>query len=112
MTTGQKLSVLIGVLSALSGGTAQLTPVFGSIVSHSIVSVANLIMAIFVTPVLFVVTGQKNIVQTVQAMPGIESIQVNSQANKTLATLAVDQAEAKVDIIPGANAAVTATAKG
>jgi hypothetical protein len=69
-------------------------------------------MTIFITPVLFVVSGQSNLVKTVQAMPGVESIQVNSQANKTLATLAVDQAQAKVDIIPGANAAVTATAKG
>lgn len=112
LTTGQQLAILVGVLSALAGGTAQLTPVFGTVMAHTIVSVANLIMTVFITPILFVVTGQSGQIKAVQAMAGVESIQVNAKANQTLSALAVDQTQAKIDIVPGANAAVAATAKG
>jgi hypothetical protein len=42
----------------------------------------------------------------------VESIVVNANANKTLAQLAVDPAQAKVDVKSGAEASVNQTARG
>lgn len=110
-TTAQWLAILIGVLSAVAGGTAQLTPVFGSESTHLIVSVANLVMTIIVTPVLFVITGQSGLVKTVQAMPGVDRIQVNGNATSTLAQLAIDPAQDKIEATPGQESKVESAAK-
>jgi hypothetical protein len=45
-------------------------------------------------------------------MPGVESITVNSQANKILAQVAVDPTLDKIAPTPAAAAAVNALAKG
>ena len=50
--------------------------------------------------------------QKFRPMPGVESIIVNKDASQALAQLAVDPVQAKIDIAPGATAAVTQTAKG
>lgn len=111
LTTGQYMAIVVFMLSATAGATAQLTPVFGPTVTGLIVSIANLIMTVVVTPIIFVVTGQSSIVKAVQSMPGVDGITVNEKANKTLAQLAVDPAQAKIDVVPGAQAAVANTAK-
>lgn len=112
LTTGQWLAILVGVLSALAGATAQLTPVFGATAANLAVSVANLAMTVLVTPVLFVITGQSGQLRAVGAMPGVDKIVVNKDANKDLATMAVAQEGNKVEASPEAKDAVAATAKG
>ena len=112
LTTGQWMAIIVGVLSAAAGATAQLTPIFGATVANLTVSVANAVMTIIVTPILFVVTGQSSQLKAVQSMPGVESITVNAQANKTLAQLAVDPAQDKIEATPQAATAVTQTAQG
>ncbi len=44
-------------------------------------------------------------------MPGVEKIVVNEKANATLATLAVDQTQPKIETMPDAKLAVAATAR-
>lgn len=112
LTPGQWVAIVVGVLSATAGASAQLTPVFGATLAHAIVSTANLVMTVFITPVLFVMTGQSQLVKSVQAMPGVTKIEVNAQANQTLAALAVDEANKKIEASPSAAEAVERTAKG
>lgn len=110
-TTGQWMAILIGILSATAGATAQLTPVFGPGVSGLLVSLANLVMTIFVTPVLFVVTGQNSMVNSVRSMPGVDKVVVNEKATGALAVLAASPDDNKVEATPQAQKAVEAAAK-
>jgi hypothetical protein len=61
--------------------------------------------------VLAFMTGQANAVKAVQAMPGVEKIVVNQQANAALATLAVDPTQTKIETVPADIPAVQATAR-
>lgn len=101
----QIILIIIAVLSALSGATAQLTDVFGTGVAHMIVSASGLLSTIM-TSILVPLTGQTAQLKAVQAMPGVEAIQVNAKANPTLAGLAVDPAQDKIEAAPGAEQAV------
>lgn len=107
LTFNQKVAFVVAVLSFLSAGgsAADLVTLFGSTVAKSIAAFASIgagIGGLF----LGVVTGQANLVKDVQAMPGIEKIQVNAQANSTLAKIAVDPANDKVEVTPEATQAV------
>lgn len=117
MTTAQKLSTVIAVLGFLAGATTQLTDLFaplGSIapvIVKEIVTIAGLasgIAGIF----LMSMTGQVGQIKAVQAMPGVESIVVGDKANQTLAAIAVDTNQPKVDVQPGSETAVQNIAKG
>lgn len=110
LTPGQWMAVIIGVLSATAGASAQLTPVFGSALANTIVSIANLIMTVVVTPFLFVITGQSAQIKAVNAMPGVNQIIVNEKANSALASIAVDP-NSKVEAAPESKTAVEQTAK-
>lgn len=109
LTRNQTIAIIIAVLSVLSGGTAQLTEIFGPLAAKSIVSLTSLATAVL-SAVMAVLTSQGNTVQEVQSMPGVEKITVNAGANKTLATLAVDPANSKIEASPGAVQAVNQTA--
>lgn len=117
LTTVQKIGLAIGVLGFLATAGTQLTDIFapfGSfapVIVKEIVSVSGLVSGVLGIVLAFL-TGQANAVKAVQAMPGVESIVVNAQASPALAALAVDQAQPKIDIAPGAAAAVTQIAKG
>lgn len=117
MSPVQRLALTIAILGLMSGSTTQLTDIlspFGSmapLIVKEIVSVSTFVSGVLGIFVMFM-TGQSSQVQAVRAMPGVENILVNAKANPTLAKLAVDPAEAKIEIKPGAEAAVQATAKG
>jgi hypothetical protein len=105
---------IIGIMLAINGGmigaTAQLTDLFGAIVAKDIVSIAsigNIILGSIVTTL----SGQGAQIRNVLAMPGVETIRVNSQANQTLAAIAVDPLQPKIEASPGAAAQVAQTAK-
>jgi hypothetical protein len=110
LTRSQIFQIALCLLGVLIAGTGQLTVLFGQVATSYIVSAAGLAVAA-VSGVGAIVTGQGAQVQAVQAMPGIDKIVVNKDANAALATLAVDPTNLKIETSPAAQAAVAATAK-
>ena len=116
VNTTQKLALTIAILGVVGTASTQLTDIlspFGSMapaIVKEIVSLATFVSGILGTVLTFT-TGQSNIVKQVQDMPGVEKIIVNSQASAALATLAVDSTQPKIETMPSALSAVTATAK-
>ena len=116
MNTPQKLALTIGILGFVATGGTQLTDIFAPFGSMAPLIVKEIVsIAGFVSGVLGIVltftTGQGSQVKAVQDMPGVDKIVVNKQANATLATMAIDPAQEKIEAAPGAEAAITATAK-
>ena len=111
LTGKQVFAIVIAVLGVLMASTAQLTELFGPGVTKTIVSVAGLTNSVLAS-ILAVLTSQGHTVTAVQAMPGVERITVNEQANATLASLAVDPNNAKISAASGSESAVQASANG
>lgn len=111
LTGKQWLAIAGAVLSVLMISTAQLTEMFGAGTAKMIVSVAGLGNMIL-NSVLAAISGQANLVKDVLAMPGVQKIDVNAQANKTLASIAVDPTVDKISPTMQAQTQVEATAKG
>ena len=115
LNTAQKLALTIGILGFVATGGTQLTDIFSPFGSMAPLIVKEIVsLAGFVSGVLGIVltftTGQGSQIAAVQEMPGVEKILVNEKANATLATMAVDTTQPKVEALPEAKAAVTATA--
>lgn len=110
LTFNQKIAIVLVILSVLTTSTVQMTELFGA-PTAKLIATASGMLSTLMSGVLAVVTGQASLVKDVQAMPGVEKIVVNSQANKTLASVAVDPSNAKVEALPEAQRAVEATAK-
>lgn len=116
MSSAQRIALAIAILGLVAGSTTQLTDMlspFGSmapLIVKEIVSVSTFVSGVLGICLMFM-TNQNSQIAAVQAMPGVEKIIIGSQANKTVAAMAVDPAQAKIEIAPGAAAAVTATAK-
>ncbi len=111
ITQTQWVAFVIGASSFLGGATAQLTNLFGAIEAGYVASVCALISGI-AGVFLMATTGQSSQVRNVLAMPGIDKITVNAQANTALASIAVDPGLDKIEPVPEAAAKVTATANG
>lgn len=107
----QVLSIIGAVLGVLMISTTQLTDLFGPGVAKTIVSIAGLVNTI-ISSTMAVITSQGSTVRDVLAMPGIDKINVNGQANSTLASIAVDPNVNKISPTPAAMNEVTATAQG
>lgn len=110
ITRNQWIAIALLVLSVNMGATSQFTDLFGAGVAKTIVSISSLGSSIL-AGIQIILGGQSQQVQDVRAMPGVEKIEVNEQANKALATLAVSPDDNKVTIKPGDAQAVAATAK-
>jgi hypothetical protein len=110
LTPIQIIGIIIVVNGALIGSTAQLTDLLGPLIAKDIVSVASIGNSIF-GGVIMMLSGQGSMVKSVLAMPGIEHIDVNSQASPALATLAVDKSINKIAPTEAAMDKVVATAK-
>lgn len=89
------LAICGAVLSVLMVSTAQLTDLFGPGITKSIISVAGLTNMIL-NSITVALSTQGSLVKEVAAMPGVERIQVNTQANQTLAQVATDPQQPKV----------------
>jgi hypothetical protein len=107
----QVIAIIVAVMSVMIGSTAQLTDLFGVNVAKTIVSVASLGTSVL-SAILAVLTSQGSMIMDVKNMPGVEKIDVNAMANKTLATIAVDPQQDKISPTPAAMDKVTQTAKG
>lgn len=110
LTVNQWFAIIIAILSALAGATAQLNDLFGVQAGHSIVTAATLLTTIM-SSILVSLTSQGAQIRNVNAMQGIEKILVNKDANQTLAQIAIDPST-KVQPTPNAEAAVAETAHG
>ena len=111
VTSKQWFQIVSSVIGGLITGAALLQTLFGQDLTIKIVAVlgiANIIMG----SVGASLSGQANLVKDVQAMPGVERIRINENANPALAALAVDPANTKILPTPEAQAAITATAAG
>ena len=106
----QILALVLIVLGAITGGTAQLTDLFGPTATKVLVSASSLLTSI-ISGFVTVLTGQANQIRSVQDMPGVERIVVNEKANPTLASMAVDPANAKIVPTPQSAEVVQQTAK-
>lgn len=109
LTPLQIIGIILAVNGALTGATAQLTDLFGPVVAKDIVSVASLGSAIL-GGIIASISGQASQIRNVLAMPGVEKIDVNGQANATLATIAVDKTVDKIAPTPAARTEVQAIA--
>jgi hypothetical protein len=109
LTLVQWIGIMVGLNSLLMGATPQLTVLLGAAAVPYIIAIATLgngALGVFVT----VVGGQSTQVRNVLAMPGVEKIAVNGQANAALASIAVDPGQNKISPTPSAMAKVTETA--
>jgi len=97
MTLAKWLAIAVGACAVLSGSSAaaQLTQLFGGQLAGQIAAGAGLLGGLLAMP-LAVLTGQAAQVKTVAAMPGVEEIKTNAQANETLKALKDDPAVPKV----------------
>lgn len=107
----QVLSITLAVLGVLMVSTTQLTELFGAPLAKTIVTIAGVINSLLAS-IMAVITSQGGLVRDVQAMPGVDKITINAGANQTLAQIAVDPANEKIEASPGAGAAVNRTAGG
>lgn len=96
LNRNQIIALVIAVLGVLATSTTQLTDIFGPGPTKIIISASSMLTSIL-SSILAMFTGQSSIVKDVQAMPGVEKIQVNANANQTLAAIAVDPANDKVE---------------
>jgi len=107
----QFIAIVIAVLSVLAVSTSSLTDIFGTEVAKVVVPAAGLLNTIL-SAALAVITSQGATVKNVLAMPGVQKIDVNSQANKTLAQIAVDPKQDKIGPQPDDVETVTQIAQG
>ncbi len=111
LTLKQVLAIAVAILSALAAATSQMTEIFGPTLAKSLMAGAGLLNTIM-SSILAILTSQSGTIRDVQAMPGVEKITVNAQANSTLAGMAVASDNAKIEAAPGADAAVDKAARG
>jgi hypothetical protein len=110
LTPIQIIGLILVVNGALIGSTAQLTDLFGPQVVKYIIAVASLGNSIF-GGVITMLTGQGAQIKNVLAMPGVDKITVNANANPTLAAIAIDPTSDKIAPTAAALDKVTAIAK-
>ena len=111
LTPVQIIAMILVVLGAISGGTAQLHDIVGANLTKILVAISGLSTTVL-SGWIMIITGQASQINAVSQMEGVEKIVVNEKANQTLATMAVAQEENKVEATPASQAAVTAIAKG
>ena len=110
LTNKQWLAIVMVVLGVMTASTAQMTDIFGPALAKHLASAAAMLNTIL-AGITAVISSQGSLVKDVQAMPGVEKITVNAQANQVLAAVAVDPSNLKVEAKQGAEAAVANTAK-
>lgn len=111
LNLNQVLNIIGAILGVMVVSTASLTELFGQGPAKTIVAASGLIVAI-VNGVNGVISGQASQLRAVAAMPGVEPIKINTLANKTAATLAVDPSQDKIEPAPGADQKLEQIAKG
>lgn len=107
----QIIAIAGAIISVLMVANAQLTDLMGPTAAKTITTIAGLANMI-ISSVTVALTSQGSTVKDVLAMPGVDKIDINAAANKTLAAIAVDPSVDKIGPTQNAQAQVEATAKG
>lgn len=111
VTRNQWLQILAVIIGASVAASSLWTQLFGQQIAGIIISLLGLGNTIL-AGVTYVLTGQGQVVKDVLAMPGVNDVGVNAQANKTLAAIAVDPAQYKIKPTAADAAYVGKIAKG
>lgn len=101
----QGISVVVAVLGVLVISSAQLTDLLGPTVAKAVISLSSLAMSIL-SGIQVALTSQGATVKDTLAMPGVEPLRINADANKTLAAIAVDPDQPKIAPVAGQERAV------
>lgn len=110
LTPTQWVILFLSTAGFLNASAAQLTEWFGPTIAHAIISVLGFTQGLIGSWAM-ALNGQGSLVKQVLAMDGVEKIDINGQANATLAKLAVDKTVDKIAPTTAAMATVEATAK-
>lgn len=111
LNINQVLAIALAVLSATSGAATQLTDAGLAVATVKMIVGLSGFGATIIAAVLAAILGQAGLVKTVAAMPGVEAVTVNTQANQVLASVATDPLQDKVKPVPGARPTLEAKAK-
>lgn len=111
ITAKQWYQIIQGIIGGFITGAALFQTLLGQDLTIKIVAGLGL-LNIVVASVGTALSSQGSDIKSVLAMPGVEKLTVNSQANQTLAAIAVDPTINKIAPTQAAEAAVAATAKG
>ena len=113
LTLLQWIGVVLVVNGALNGCLNEMTDLFGTVWAHHVLSLCTIGSAVC-GGLIMTFGGPGAMVKTVAAMPGVDTITVNANANQALAQIAVSNApdSVKVEAAPTAVARIAATAKG
>lgn len=104
--------IIVSVLSAVAGATAQLTELFGAGPAQTIVTAATFANTI-ITAIMTPLVGNASMVKTVAALPGVSRVAVNEQASPAIAAVATDPAQPNVGpVTPEVRSTLQAIAKG
>lgn len=109
LNRGQVLSILTAVLGVWVASATQLNDLVGPAMTKVIIAASTLTMSTLAV-VNTILQSQGSQISAVQAMAGVDKIVVNEKANATLATMAVDRTNEKIQTTPQAQRAVQATA--
>lgn len=96
LTLIQWIGIILGLNALFTASTPQLTTLFGAVAVPYIQAVCTLgsgALGVFVS----VIGGSASQIRNVAALPGVESIKINSNALPSVAAIAVDPAQEKVD---------------
>ena len=110
-TQTQWLAIAAVVLNALVGASTLWTSIFGQADAAIVISILGLINTIL-AGITFVLTGQAAQIKNAAAMPGVERISVGTAANQTLAQVAIDHSQSKVQPTEAAKSVVQDIARG
>ena len=112
LTPAQIIGGAISTLGVLAGATSQMTILFGQTAATDVATVCTLASAILGGWIV-AITGQAAQIRAVAAMPGVERVAINEQANSVAAKLATDPDQPKVGATtPDVRAALQTIAKG
>lgn len=87
--------IVVSVLSAVAGGSAQLTDLLGAGTAHTVVTLATFLNTM-ITAIMTPLVGNASMVKTVAALPGVDKVQINTNASAEVAAVAVDPDQPKV----------------
>lgn len=111
ITRTQWIAIIMLALGLIAGGANTLTEFFGAGIATKLASAASFLSS-FVAGAQIILGGQGQQVLDVKNMLGVQRIEVNAQANQTLAKLAVDPTVDKIAPTLNAQDVVVETAKG
>lgn len=111
LTLQQQLTISTGVIGAATSAFGALNSIMTpteALIGTVLLGFTSACLGVVGT----VISGQGSQIKAVAAMPGVESIKVNANANQALAQVAMDPTVNKIGPTPGAADAVEKTAKG